>query len=262
VPTRRAAERTLLRRLRQLLGGDRPPDTLLAAGTPAADPGTPIVHLSGVGKTFGSGELATVALRDLDLEVRRGEFLAVNGPSGSGKSTLLSIVGLLDTPTSGTYRLDGFDTARLSARQRAALRNREVGFVFQSFNLIGDLTVRENVELPLTYQGLSVAERRDRVDAALARFELSDIASRYPSALSGGHQQRVAVARAVVGHPRLLLADEPTGSLSSRQAEAVIEMLVDLHRAGSTILLVSHDPRWLGVVERAVELFDGTIGNG
>jgi putative ABC transport system ATP-binding protein len=248
----------VLQGIRKLFGGRRE-EHVTTAPAPGAVPAGSLVRLDGVTKIFVVDRVETPALSNVDLAVERGEFVAVNGPSGSGKSTLLSIVGLLDTPSAGTYHLNGFDVAGLGAKNRAALRNREVGFIFQSFNLIGDLTVRENVELPLTYQGLAGAERRERVDAALARFELADLAGRYPSALSGGHQQRVAVARAVVGEPRLLLADEPTGNLSSGQAEAVIEMLVELHRGGSTILLVSHDPRWRGVVGRAVELFDGGI---
>jgi putative ABC transport system ATP-binding protein len=248
----------VLQGIRKLFGGGRA-EHLTTELVPSAASSGPLVRLEGVTKTFVVDRVETHALASVDLEVERGEFVAVNGPSGSGKSTLLSIVGLLDTPSAGTYLLNGFDVAGLGAKNRAALRNREVGFIFQSFNLIGDLTVRENVELPLTYQGLAGAERRERVDATLARFELADLADRYPSALSGGHQQRVAVARAVVGAPRLLLADEPTGNLSSRQAEAVIEMLQELHRGGATILLVSHDPRWRGVVGRAVELFDGSV---
>ena len=248
----------MLRGLRKLIGVGRE-DELATLAVLDAAPAGPIVRLEGVTKTFVVDRVATPALQNVDLAVERGEFVAVNGPSGSGKSTLLSIVGLLDTPSAGTYRLNGIDVGSLGAKSRAQLRNREVGFIFQSFNLIGDLTARENVELPLTYQGLSSADRRERVDAALARFELGDIGARYPSQLSGGHQQRVAVARAVVGEPKLLLADEPTGNLNSRQAEVVIEMLQELHRAGSTILLVSHDPRWRGVALRSVELFDGTV---
>jgi putative ABC transport system ATP-binding protein len=248
----------VLQALRKLIGGGRQ-ELLTTEPEPGATAAGPLVSLEGVAKTFVVDRVKTPALSNVDLAVERGEFVAVNGPSGSGKSTLLSIVGLLDTPSAGTYRLNGFDVGTLSAKSRAQLRNREVGFIFQSFNLIGDLTARENVELPLTYQGLSAADRRDRVDAALQRFELADIGARYPSQLSGGHQQRVAVARAVVGEPRLLLADEPTGNLNSRQAEVVIEMLQQLHRGGSTILLVSHDPRWRGVARRSVELFDGAV---
>ena len=219
----------------------------------------PLIRMEGISKVFGTGKVETVALRDVDLEVEQGDFVAVNGPSGSGKSTLLSIGGLLETPTSGAYFLNGTDVSTLSNRTRAATRNREIGFIFQSFNLIGDLTVAENVELPLTYQGMAQAERNDRVAAALERFAMTDAAKKMPGALSGGHQQRVAVARAVVGEPKILMADEPTGNLNSEQAEAVIEMLIELNRAGSTILLVTHDPRWRRVVAREVELFDGSI---
>ncbi|HVS64103.1 MAG TPA: ABC transporter ATP-binding protein [Thermoanaerobaculia bacterium] len=217
--------------------------------------------MEGVSRTFVVDKVETHALHGVDLEVERGEFVAVNGPSGSGKSTLLSIAGLMDRPTEGRYLLNGTDVSTLDARTLAATRNREVGFIFQSFNLIGDLTVAENVELPLTYQGLPAAERHERVAAALERFELTDRAGRMPSQLSGGHQQRVAVARAVVGNPSVLMADEPTGNLSSKQAEAVIEMLQELHRGGSTILLVTHDPRWASVVQRSVELFDGQVAS-
>jgi len=230
--------------------------------TPSDDAAqSPLIRMEGVTRTFVVDKVETHALRGVDLEVERGEFVAVNGPSGSGKSTLLSIAGLMDRPTEGRYLLNGTDVSTLDARTLAATRNREVGFIFQSFNLIGDLTVAENVELPLTYQGLPTAERRQRVAAALERFELTDRADRMPSQLSGGHQQRVAVARAVVGHPSVLMADEPTGNLSSKQAEAVIEMLQELHRGGSTILLVTHDPRWASVVQRSVELFDGEVAS-
>jgi putative ABC transport system ATP-binding protein len=244
-------------RLRRLLGGR---DTPRFTTTPGAEPASgPLLRMEGVTRTFLVDRVETHALRGIDLEVERGEFVAVNGPSGSGKSTLLSIAGLMDRATSGRYLLNGADVATLGARTLAATRNRELGFIFQSFNLIGDLTVFENVELPLTYQGLPAAERRDRVDAALERFELADRAHQMPGQLSGGHQQRVAVARAVVGNPAVLMADEPTGNLNSEQAETVIEMLQELHRGGSTILLVTHDPRWASVVERSVELFDGRL---
>lgn len=221
----------------------------------------PLIRLQGVSKVFGSGSSRTVALEGIDLSIERGEFVGVDGPSGSGKTTLLSLIGLLDTPTEGTYELNGFEVNRLAASERAHARNREIGFIFQSFNLIGDLTVYENVELPLTYLGLPGQERRRRVTGALERFEIADRASRYPSQLSGGHQQRVAVARAVVGEPEILLADEPTGNLNSEQAEAVIEILSELHAGGATICLVTHDPRWREVTRRTVRLFDGTIGD-
>ncbi|MGD8329621.1 MAG: ABC transporter ATP-binding protein [Acidobacteriota bacterium] len=218
-----------------------------------------LIRLEGIGKTFQIDDVQTHALRDVNLEVQRGEFVAVNGPSGSGKTTLLSICGLLEAPTSGAYILNGHDVSGLPASSRAAVRNREVGFIFQSFNLIGDLTVYENVELPLTYLGLPAAERRERVSDALERVDMTDRARQMPSQLSGGQQQRVAVARAVVGEPEIILADEPTGNLNSHQAETVIAMLEELHSAGATILLVTHDPRWQETVQRSVELFDGTI---
>jgi len=220
----------------------------------------PLIRLDGIGKAFViDSEVTTHALRDVNLEVDRGEFVAVNGPSGSGKTTLLSICGLLEEPTSGGYVLNGHDVSHLKPSARAGVRNREVGFIFQSFNLIGDLTVAENVELPLTYLGLPATERRERVAAALERVDIVDRAKQMPGQLSGGQQQRVAVARAVVGEPEIILADEPTGNLNSHQAETVIAMLSELHEAGATILLVTHDPRWKQTVQRSVELFDGTI---
>jgi len=219
----------------------------------------PLICLQGIDRVFVIDDVTTHALRDVNLEVNRGEFVAVNGPSGSGKTTLLSICGLLEAPSAGSYTLNGHDVSGLNASARAAVRNREVGFIFQSFNLIGDLSVAENVELPLTYLGMPAAERRDRVTAALDRVDMSDRAKQMPSQLSGGQQQRVAVARAVVGEPEIILADEPTGNLNSLQAETVIAMLCELHAAGATILLVTHDPRWKETVERSVELFDGTI---
>ncbi|MEM9407070.1 MAG: ABC transporter ATP-binding protein [Acidobacteriota bacterium] len=222
-------------------------------------PEGPLIELEGVTKIFGSGETRTVALDEVDLRIERGEFVAVEGPSGCGKSTLLSIVGLLETPSRGTYRLAGRDVGSLSRAARTAARNRDLGFVFQSFNLIGELSVAENVELPLTYQGLGREERQELLDAALERFDLVEDARKAPGQLSGGHQQRVAVARAVVGRPAILLADEPTGNLNSSQAEAVIGMLKELHDEGSTILLVTHDPRWLRLVSRSVRLFDGRV---
>ena len=225
----------------------------------AAEDSGPLIRLSDVTKVLGAGESSTVALDHVNLEIERGEFISVNGPSGCGKTTLLSIMGLLDSPTQGSYELNGHEAARLSASQRAHVRNREVGFIFQSFNLIGDLSVAENVDLPLSYLGISASERKERVLEALERFDLADLASRHPSELSGGHQQRVAVARAVVGRPEILLADEPTGNLNSEQAAKVVGMLSELHDAGATICLVSHDPRWSEVAQRTVNLFDGTI---
>lgn len=222
-------------------------------------PGGPLIRLEGVGREFGSGATRTLALDDIDLEIERGEFLEIEGPSGCGKTTLLSVLGLLDTPDRGRYRLAGHDVTGLSPRRRAWLRNREIGFVFQSFNLIGDLSVFENVELPLTYLQLSAGERRERVESTLERFDIADRRDRRPAELSGGHQQRVAVARAVVTEPEILLADEPTGNLNSRQAESVIEMLTELHAGGATICLVSHDPRWRDIAHRTLEMFDGRL---
>jgi len=252
----------MFKRLRRKFGGGGVDE--FSTARPGGGPGGipfdgPLIRLEGIAKTFMLDDVQTHALRDVDLEVERGEFVAVNGPSGSGKTTLLSICGLLEAPSSGTYVLNGHDVSSLKPSARAAARNREIGFIFQSFNLIGDLTVAENVELPLTYLGLPVAERRERVAEALARVDMSERAKQMPSQLSGGQQQRVAVARAVVGEPEIVLADEPTGNLNSHQAETVIELLRGLHESGATILLVTHDPRWQSTVQRAVELFDGTI---
>ncbi len=219
----------------------------------------PIIELEGLKKVFYTDEIETHALSDIHLEVREGEYLAVAGPSGCGKSTLLSILGLLDVPSGGEYRLDGERVTNLSAEQRARVRNRRVGFIFQSFNLIGDLDVAENVELPLTYRKMPAAERKECVHTALERVGMSHRMNHYPGQLSGGQQQRVAVARAVAGAPDILLADEPTGNLDSKNGEAVMDLLRDLHRAGSTICMVTHDPRFTRYAERAVHLFDGRI---
>ena len=246
-------------KLRRLFGGEEKVDAGFTTRRAAEGEDGPLIRLEGIGKTFVVEDVHTRALRDVDLTIERGEFVAVNGPSGSGKSTLLSICGLLEEPTDGAYILNGHDVSSLNTRERAAARNREVGFIFQSFNLIGDLTVFENVELPLTYLGLPAAERRDRVEAVLERVEMSTRATHMPGQLSGGGQQRVAVARAIVVEPGIILADEPTGNLNSTQAETVIGMLTELHTAGSTILLVTHDPRWQSTVQRSVELFDGAI---
>ncbi len=218
-----------------------------------------LIKLRSVNKVFYTDEVETHALADVHLEVRRGEFVSIEGPSGSGKTTLLSILGLLDTPTGGAYRIGGDEVARLDPRARALLRNRYIGFVFQSFNLIGDLTVAENVELPLTYRGLPEAERKRRVEAALERVGMSHRARHMPAQLSGGQQQRVAVARAVAGDPLILLADEPTGNLDSKNGEAVMELLSDLHRGGATICMVTHDPRYASYADRTIHLFDGRI---
>ena len=251
----------MFRGLRRLFGGGAA-DSQFTTLWGEADYDGPLIRLEGIRKTFDLDDVHTDALRDINLEIQRGEFVAVNGPSGSGKTTLLSICGLLDEPSEVTYILNGVDVSLLKPSARAAARNREIGFIFQSFNLIGDLTVAENVELPLTYLGLPAAERKDRVATALERVDMAKKANHMPAQLSGGGQQRVAVARALVGEPHILMADEPTGNLNSYQAEAVIELLRELHDAGSTILLVTHDPRWLPMVQRSVELFDGTIVDG
>jgi putative ABC transport system ATP-binding protein len=219
----------------------------------------PLIKLDGVTKIFFTEEVETHALAGVQMEIRKGEYLSIAGPSGCGKSTLLSILGLLDTPTEGTYVLNGRPVANLSLAERARIRNREVGFIFQSFNLIGDLTVFENVELPLTYRGMKATERKSRVTAALERVGMAHRARHLPSQLSGGQQQRVAVARALVGDPAILLADEPTGNLDSRNGEAVMELLTELHRGGATICMVTHDPRFARHADRTVHLFDGRV---
>ena len=220
---------------------------------------TPLIRLDGITKIFYTDEVETHALSGIHLEVRQGEYLAIAGPSGCGKTTLLSILGLLDTPTEGEYLLDGEPVTNLTASQRARIRNRQIGFIFQAFNLIGDLTVYENVELPLTYRGMDSTERRRRVQEALEKVGMSHRMKHYPSQLSGGQQQRVAVARAVAGDPLILLADEPTGNLDSTNGEAVMELLRDLHRQGSTICMVTHDPRYAKHADRSVHLFDGRV---
>ena len=218
-----------------------------------------LVRVKEVDKVFHRGSEEIHVLSSLDLEVPKGDFLALMGPSGSGKSTLLSIIGLLDSPSDGEYVLNTNQVANLNVNQRSRIRNREIGFIFQSFNLIGDLTVYENVELPLTYRGMSGAERKKRVLEALERVGMSHRIKHYPSQLSGGQQQRVAVARALGGSPSILLADEPTGNLDSRNAEAVMELLRELHREGSTICMVTHDPRFARHAERTIHLFDGRV---
>ena len=221
--------------------------------------GASLIHLQGITKVFYTDEVETHALSDVHLEIRKGEYVAISGPSGGGKTTLLSILGLLDSPTGGEYTLDGQPVARLTAADRALVRNRQIGFIFQAFNLIGDLTVYENVELPLTYRGLSSDERKERVMKALEKVGMSHRVRHYPAQLSGGQQQRVAVARAVAGDPAILLADEPTGNLDSVNGEAVMDLLRDLHRGGATICMVTHDPRYAKHADRAVELFDGRV---
>ncbi|MCL7926611.1 MAG: ABC transporter ATP-binding protein [marine benthic group bacterium] len=221
--------------------------------------GDPLIRLVGVRKVFFTDEIETHALSDVHLEVRSGEFVEVMGPSGCGKSTLLAIVGLLDTPSAGEYWLEGRPVYELSVSERARVRNESIGFIFQAFNLIADMTVFENVELPLTYRGMSQAERRRAVLDALERVGMSHRMDHYPGQLSGGQQQRVAAARAVVGQPRILLADEPTGNLDSTNGEAVMQLLRELHGEGTTILMVTHDPRYSRFAERTVHLFDGRI---
>jgi putative ABC transport system ATP-binding protein len=219
----------------------------------------PLIALEGIKKVFYTEEVETHALSDIHLEIRKGEYVAVAGPSGCGKTTLLSILGLLDSPTDGSYTLDDQPVSRLSPAERARVRNRRIGFIFQAFNLIGDLTVYENVELPLTYRGMSGEERRRRVQTALERVGMSHRMSHFPAQLSGGQQQRVAVARAVAGDPAILLADEPTGNLDSTNGEAVMELLHELHQGGATICMVTHDARYTRHAERSIHLFDGKV---
>ena len=219
----------------------------------------PLIHLESLQKVFTTDEVETYALSEIHLDIQEGEFVSIAGPSGCGKSTLLSILGLLDTPTSGTYILNGNPASGLKLAERARIRNKEIGFIFQSFNLIGDLTVFENVELPLVYRGMNAGARRTRVMEALEEVGMSHRAKHLPSQLSGGQQQRVAVARAVGGRPGILLADEPTGNLDSTNGESVMELLKDLHRRGSTVCMVTHDSRFAGVADRTVHLFDGRI---
>jgi putative ABC transport system ATP-binding protein len=219
----------------------------------------PLIKLEGVTKVFLTDEVETHALSGIHLDIQRGEYISIAGPSGCGKSTLLSILGLLDSPSDGGYWLGGKPVSDLPLSERARIRNREVGFIFQSFNLIGDLTVYENVELPLTYRGMRANERRDRVRAALERVGMAHRAKHLPSQLSGGQQQRVAVARAVAGDPLILLADEPTGNLDSVNGEAVMELLSELHSQGATICMVTHDQRYASHADRTVHLFDGLV---
>lgn len=216
--------------------------------------------MNGISRVFHTEEVETHALSGVDFTLERGQYVAISGPSGCGKSTLLSILGLLDSPTSGTYALAGVAVQEIDSRERARIRNREIGFIFQAFNLIGDLTVFDNVELPLTYRsGLSGAERRERVDDALARVGMTARARHFPAQLSGGQQQRVAVARALVGTPSILLADEPTGNLDSRNGDAVMALLQELHAAGATICMVTHDPRYANLAQRRVFMLDGRV---
>jgi len=221
--------------------------------------GQALISLQGIKKVFYTDEVETHALADVHLEVKQGEYVAISGPSGCGKTTLLSILGLLDTPSGGEYVLDGRPVAGLNAAERARVRNRQIGFIFQAFNLIGDLTVYENVELPLTYRGMSATDRKDRVHHALEKVGMSHRVKHFPAQLSGGQQQRVAVARAVAGDPAILLADEPTGNLDSTNGESVMELLRELHRNGATICMVTHDARYAQHADRSINLFDGRV---
>jgi putative ABC transport system ATP-binding protein len=221
--------------------------------------GEALIRLQGVKKVFYTEDVETHALADIHLDIKEGDYVAIAGPSGCGKTTLLSILGLLDSPSDGEYILAGESVAKLGATQRAYLRNRRIGFIFQAFNLIGDLTVYENVELPLTYRKMPPAERRQRVQEALERVGMVHRTKHYPSQLSGGQQQRVAVARAIAGKPAILLADEPTGNLDSKNGEAVMALLKELHKDGSTICMVTHDPRYAEHADRSVHLFDGRV---
>ena len=218
-----------------------------------------LIKLEGVKKVFYTDEVETHALADIHLEIFEGEYVAIAGPSGCGKTTLLSILGLLDTPTDGAYTLADEPVASLNANQRAYVRNRQIGFIFQAFNLIGDLNVYENVELPLTYRQMAAAERKERVHQALDRVGMAHRTKHYPAQLSGGQQQRVAVARAIGGKPSILLADEPTGNLDSKNGEAVMDLLEELHSDGATICMVTHDPRYAEHAGRTLHLFDGQI---
>ena len=230
-----------------------PTATAATGATPA------LIKLEGIKKVFLTDEVETHALSGIHLDIFKGEFVSIAGPSGCGKSTLLSILGLLDSPSDGKYILNGQAVENITLSDRARIRNREIGFIFQSFNLIGDLTVYENVELPLTYRGMPAAERKQRTVEALERVGMGHRAKHLPSQLSGGQQQRVAVARALAGSPSVLLADEPTGNLDSKNGDAVMELLRDLHRAGSTIVMVTHDARFARSADRTVHLFDGRI---
>jgi putative ABC transport system ATP-binding protein len=218
-----------------------------------------VINVRGVSKVFQTEEVRTHALSEVSLSIGRGEYVAISGPSGCGKSTLMSILGLLDTPTAGEYELNGQPVARLTAKERARARNRQIGFIFQSFNLLGDMTVAENVALPLAYRGMNSAEQKAHVDRALERVGMTQRARHYPAQLSGGQQQRVAVARAVAGEPAILLADEPTGNLDSRNGEAVMGLLAELYQAGATICIVTHDTRFAEHAQRVIHVLDGRV---
>jgi putative ABC transport system ATP-binding protein len=221
--------------------------------------GNSLIRLDGISKIFHADEVETHALQDIHLDIKAGEYVAISGPSGCGKTTLLSLLGLLDTPSAGEYVLAGQSVAQLTPAERARIRNRQIGFIFQAFNLIGELSVYENVELPLTYRGLGAADRKKRVMDALEKVGLTHRTKHYPGQLSGGQQQRVAVARAVAGDPAILLADEPTGNLDSANGESVMELLRSLHAGGATICMVTHDPRYAAHASRELRLFDGQI---
>ena len=221
-----------------------------------------LIHLESVDKIFVTDDVETHALSNIHLDVNRGDYISIAGPSGCGKSTLLAILGLLDAPSNGTYQLNGRPVERLKMSERARIRNREIGFIFQAFNLIGDLTVYENVELPLTYRGMPASERKKRTREALERVGMSHRTKHYPSQLSGGQQQRVAVARALAGEPSILLADEPTGNLDSANGQAVMDLLKELHENGATICMVTHDQRYAAHADRSVHLFDGKVVQG
>jgi putative ABC transport system ATP-binding protein len=218
-----------------------------------------LIHLEDVSKMFVTDDMETHALLSIHLDVRQGEYISISGPSGCGKSTLLAILGLLDSPSGGSYTLNGKSVQGLKLSERARIRNREIGFIFQAFNLIGDLTVYENVELPLTYRGMPGSERKQKVHAALERVGMGHRVKHYPSQLSGGQQQRVAVARALAGDPSILLADEPTGNLDSANGEQVMDLMRELHRGGATICMVTHDPRYARCADRSIHLFDGRV---
>ena len=222
----------------------------------------PLIRVEGLTKIFRTDEVETHALSAVHLEIQTGEFVSIAGPSGCGKSTLLSILGLLDSPTEGDYRLNSAPVAKLSPADRTRIRNREIGFIFQAFNLIGDLTVYENVELPLTFRSISSVERKQYVQNVLDRVGMAHRVKHYPAQLSGGQQQRVAVARALVGKPSILLADEPTGNLDSRSSDSVMSLLGELHGDGATICMVTHDPRYASMAERTIDLHDGRIVGG